>query len=79
MTQIVIKKEKPCILTEEFFEAGMFVVETNSKEVFITSFDQDTEKMLIISLKNGDKLGFKNPNYEKFVILEKGTVLEITV
>ena len=78
MTQVVIKKEKPCILTEEFFESGMFVKDDD--EVYITSYDTDRELMLLIALDNGDRIVFTEEDmYVKYTILEKGTVLEIIV
>lgn len=85
MTQVVIKKEKPCILAEEFFEAGLFVVEyfgenqVTGNTPFITSYDTDKEEMLLIMLGSGQKIHYEDNDYEKFIILEKGTVLEITV
>jgi hypothetical protein len=77
MTQIVVKKEKPCVLTEEFFEAGMFVKQDD--DIFITSYDTDREKMLLICLSDGVKDEFTDSSYVQYTILEKGTVLELTV
>ena len=77
MTQIVIKKEKPCVLTEEFFEAGMYVKQ--DEYIFVTSYDADRELMLLICLSDGDRMVFTDSSYVKYDILEKGTVFEVTV
>lgn len=76
MTQVVIKKEKPCILTEEFFEAGMYVFEN---DFYITAFDQDDEKLILVCLSNGSQVEFTDSLNKKFTVIDRGTVLEITV
>lgn len=78
MTQVVIKKEKPCVLTEEFFEAGMFVKDFND-DILITSLNLDNEEMMLISLTTGERSRFRDDTYYQCEIIDKGTVLEITV
>lgn len=78
MTQVVVKKEKPCILTEEFFKSGMFVVDFDN-DVYITAFDQDEKTMILVSLKFGERIVFCENHHQDLTILEKGTVLELTV
>lgn len=77
MTQVVIKKEKPIILAEEYFCAGLFV--KDDEDIFITAYDTDRELMLLIELDTGDRRVFTDRVLVEYTILEKGTVLEITV
>lgn len=77
MTQVVIKKEKLIILSEEYFCAGLFV--KDDENIFITTYDSSHELMLLIELETGSIRVFKDSSYVDYTILQKGMVLEVTV
>lgn len=79
MTQVVIKKNVRPMLTRYNFISGLYVMD-ECGDVYITSHD-DRDTPFLVRLSLGERLRFNDlpPVAATFYILEKGTVLEITV